>query len=291
MKASRVKIGKEKILLGFGLLIFFAVVYLGRGYLRDAWDYLRRPRLPEATAFRPPVVPAAEAVEESASPFEAGYSTSENYVLETSPRIKKMVDPLAFKGILPAETNLDVPFMSQAPSSDWSMPYQEACEEASLIMIDAFYRGSAGRISKEAAETAIKKLVAFEEGLFGYYEDTTAEETAKLAKEYFGYDLAIVRKFKTAEDLKGVLALGYPVILPAAGKMLNNPNFRNGGPLYHMLVIRGYTPKYFITNDPGTRKGQGYAYDYATLVKAAHDWNGGKVTEGEKLMIVILPKT
>src|SRR3989344_4828168 len=33
-----------------------------------------------------------------------------------------------------AEVNLKVPFTSQAPTGNWDLPYQEACEEASALM-------------------------------------------------------------------------------------------------------------------------------------------------------------
>ena len=40
-----------------------------------------------------------------------------------------------------------------------------------------------------------------------------------------------------------------------------------------MLVIRGYTPTSIITNDPGTRNGLNYAYDFDTLYNANGNWD------------------
>jgi len=70
---------------------------------------------------------------------------------------------------------------------------------------------------------------------------------------------------------------------------LKNPNFRQPGPLYHMFVIKGYTPKEIITNDVGTRKGDGYKYSYAILDKALHDLtdNLDLIAQGRRAMIVI----
>ena len=200
-------------------------------------------------------------------------------------------DPLAFTGKLPAEVNLDVPFTTQAPNSNWDMPYQEACEEASAIMVDGYYRGEHGKIPVDRADKAILDLVAFEKKNYGFYEDTTAEQTAKFIKEAYGYTRVIVKPLTSVEEIKKPLALGYPVIIPFAGKMLGNPNYKNGGPPYHMLVIRGYTGEKFITNDPGTRKGEGYLYDPLTIMNAAHDWTGSKdtVSSGKAYMIVVLP--
>jgi len=77
---------------------------------------------------------------------------------------------------------------------------------------------------------------------------------------------------------------------------LNNPNFKQPGPIYHMLVIKGYNSWEFITNDPGTRKGNSFKYPYSTLINAVHDWNhdlavGGmteaEMAQGAKVMIAV----
>jgi len=99
----------------------------------------------------------------------------------------------------------------------------------------------------------------------------------------------LVLPLSSVNDLKRAVANGYPVIVPASGKELPNPNFRNGGPLYHMLVVKGYTADRIITNDPGTHLGADFTYTYDGLMNAAHDWNGGDVTHGAPVMIIILP--
>lgn len=286
MKRSRLSIVLPMLVVGIGAL------YLGRGFIRDAVELSARPDLPDASAYRPSPQKATGASGQDTSAIEGGYATSQNYILESSPPAKKPPqDPLAFTGTLPAEVNLDVPFTSQAPHANWDLPYQETCEEASALMVDAFYDGRTGVIPVNEADAALKKLVAWQEATFGYYEDTTAAETARILKEYYGYANVLVRPIATVDDIKRPLARGLPVIVPAAGKLLGNPNFRNGGPDYHMLVIRGYTPTLFITNDPGTRKGREYTYSYDTIMNAAHDWTGSKstVTTGKRVMIIVVP--
>jgi hypothetical protein len=187
---------------------------------------------------------------------------------------------------LPNEINLAVPFTPQAPHANWEMPYQEACEEASILMA-AYYKLGKTIDSPEDADREILKLVEFQNDYFGYYEDTTAEETAELAREYYGFGDARIIHNPTVDDIKAELADGNPVIVPAAGRQLGNPNFRGEGPLYHMLVIRGYTEDKFITNDPGTRNGEEFVYDYDVLMNAMHDWNGGEVDTGQKVVIVL----
>lgn len=170
---------------------------------------------------------------------------------------------------IPSEYNLAVPFQPQAPHADWSLPYQEACEEASLIMADRFFSGES--LSLEQMDAAIKDVVAWEQDVFGYYEDTTAGEVARIASDYFNLN-AILDFDVRPENIKRHISQNKLVVVPAAGRELPNPYFTGDGPLYHMLVIRGYTQTQFITNDPGTRRGEQFLYAYDDLINAIHDW-------------------
>lgn len=191
---------------------------------------------------------------------------------------------------LPAEINIAVPFISQAPYAVWDALHKEACEEAAAIMLNGFYQGKK-KIDKEGAELAIQSLAAWEKEKFGYFEDTTAAEVVLILKEYFGLSSAAAVYDISVEDIKKELAAGRPVLVPAAGRLLNNPYYRQPGPLYHMLVIKGYTKDgSFITNDAGTRWGEDFTYKFDVLYKAIHDWvPGGDILTGRKVMIVVLP--
>ncbi len=182
--------------------------------------------------------------------------------------------------------NLRVPFMIQAPQQIWDDLHGEACEEASSIMLAAYYNDEK-EITTEEAESRIMDAVTYEGMTFGYHLDTTADETAQMLREHFEIADAKVIKIDSVDDIKKRLNAGHPVIIPAYGKALGNPNFRNGGPLYHMLVIKGYTNTHFITNDPGTRRGADYVYDFETIWESIHDWNGGDVPNGAKVMISV----
>lgn len=188
---------------------------------------------------------------------------------------------------LAAEVNLAIPFAVQAPYQNWEAPYDEFCEEASVLMAASYIlnRTLPNAATIDAGLLAIK---AFEEERFGYYKDTTAEETAVILREYFNISNVAVVYDPTIEDIKKAIAAGRAVIVPAAGRQLLNPYFRQPGPLYHMLVIKGYLRDgTFITNDPGTRRGADFLYDPEVLLGAVHDWNGGDVENGRKVMIVV----
>lgn len=124
------------------------------------------------------------------------------------------------------------------------------------------------------------------EASHGFGFDVTTTELSAIAKSLFGLNTGVVKKNISIDDIKKELADGKPVIVPAAGKMLPNPNFRNGGPNYHMLVIKGYDSNGFITNDPGTRLGKDFRYSFNDLYNAIHDYASPNILNGEKNYLV-----
>ena len=192
-------------------------------------------------------------------------------------------------GELPTAINLPVPFTTQAPFSNWDLPYQEACEEASALMEIRYVFGNS-ILSSEDADAAILDLVKTNEEILQYPYDQTAKQVQELISEI---DSAIKTRLitdPTIEELKREIASGNVIIVPAAGRLLRNPFFNRPGPVYHMLVLRGYTSDgYFITNEPGTKRGEGYLYTLERIMDAMHDWNGGEVENGQKIVIVVEP--
>jgi hypothetical protein len=199
---------------------------------------------------------------------------------------ESLVNENIFGGSLPAEFNLAVPFTPQAPFAVWDELHDEACEETAVMMVDAFFTNRS--FTPQSADDEINAIVNWELQTFGYWLDTTAEETAQILREKYGYQNVKVVYDIDINDIKWEVASGHPVILPAAGQLLGNIYFQQPGPLYHMLVVRGWTKDgQIITNDPGTKRGEGYLYDPDVLINAVHDWNGGDVENGRKAMIVV----
>ena len=87
--------------------------------------------------------------------------------------------------------------------------------------------------------------------------------------------------------MKEELSKGHIIIAPFAGRQLGNPFYSNEGPLYHMMVIKGYDEKHFITNDVGTKRGQIFIYPYKTIMPAMHEWNDTDMNLGAKKVIVM----
>lgn len=202
------------------------------------------------------------------------------------------MDPLPTRIAQPTETevviknkySLDVPFIVQAPFANWDARHEESCEEASLIMVKYFKDGTRVK-NLNAGDQDLNKLLDWEDAN-SYKVDVTLKELSQIAKDYYGMKTGRIIKNPSVNDLKKEITQGRPIIVPAAGKILPNPSFRNGGPKYHMLVIKGYDEKEFITNDPGTRNGDGFRYTYDGLMNAIHDWNQQDIMLGQRAVLV-----
>lgn len=174
---------------------------------------------------------------------------------------------------LPAELNLPVPFTPQAPSANWDELHNEACEEAAAIMSSAYFASSSEiTLKPEFVENEINKLTLWQDQNFGYHLDTTLEETGQIISEVYGLKTKVIKDF-TLNDIKTELAQNHLIIISESGRMLKNPYYKQPGPLYHMLLIRGYDQDNLITNDSGTKNGMNYLYSFSTIYDAAADWD------------------
>ncbi len=187
---------------------------------------------------------------------------------------------------LPPTILIEVPFLVQAPTGNWDMPYQEACEEASIIMLHHFIEGTA--VTPAQADEEILKMVEWENARFNYSADITIAEAKRVAEDYYKHRGQLFYDF-TIDDMKRLLAEGHPIIVPLAGRDIGNPYYSGEGPWYHMLVVTGYDGNYFITNDVGTKRGRNFRYPQKRLFDAIHDWTGVKedIRTGRKAMLVL----
>ncbi len=208
-----------------------------------------------------------------------------------------------------------VPFTPQAPTANWDELHNEACEEASAIMVAAALKaqdtntGEQVDISPEYistenppdqyyskldpsfVESEITKLTDWENDNLGYHLSINTYEAARMIEEVYNLDTEVVPY--NVSKLKKVLGGGKRmIILPANGQLLKNPNFKQPGPIYHMFVVTGYNATQIITNDPGTRKGYNYKYDYSTVKSAVGNWEPDPhaVNLDNKLMIIVSRK-
>lgn len=186
--------------------------------------------------------------------------------------------------------DIPVPFTSQAPEANWTEPWFNACEETSVVMVDSYYQKQ--ELSKFTAKEKIIEIFAIKNSAYGYSLDESAESIASFINNFLPWE-AMLKTNPTLEDLKTELDRGNPVIIPAAGKLLHNPHFRNGGPVYHMLVVSGYdeVDEEFITQEPGTRFGKNYRYSFATVMNALHNYAPYKsIYDGARVAIFTRPQ-
>ncbi len=192
--------------------------------------------------------------------------------------------------LISQEKIISVPFADQAPFKDWGDPYQEACEETSIIMAKAFKDGNnAEDLDKSYINEQILALVDYQNKNWSGHHDLDTQLTLKLMQDFYGLD-GKIETINSADDIKEILAQGKIIIAPTYGKKLDNPNFTAPGPVYHMLVIKGYTNTNFITNDPGVWQGKSFNYPFDTLFMAIADLpqeaagKKGYIKEHEDLM-------
>lgn len=194
---------------------------------------------------------------------------------------------------VPTKVRQPVVFVVQAPHAQWDNElYQDACEEASVLMAGSWISGRDAKYSKEEATAELEKMFAFETKHYGQAYDLSAADTAQFFKDYYDSRQAHVVYDIGVNDIIGEIADGHLVIVPSDGQKLGNPYFTEPGPERHMLVITGYDQKKkeFITNDPGTRRGEDYRYDFETLIAAVRDYPTGHkepITQERTAMIVI----
>ena len=181
----------------------------------------------------------------------------------------------------PTSALIEMDFSAQAPYANWDQPWQDACEEASIVMVK--YYLDQVPLSNDIMNQEILKMVPWQEENFEGHLDLPAIKTLELAIGFYQLD-GKVDTLVNIENIKKYIANGVPVIIPANGKKLNNPNFTNGGPDYHMLVIKGYTETEIITNDPGTRNGESYKYSYQTILDSTSN------PEGQPGSLILLKK-
>jgi len=261
------------------ILLVVVVLYFFRVSIKGYWDLRQRKMdLPQEMSVKD--------IKKNESPPASATSTKPIVLPTPNNGGLEPAKDRPIKELL-VEINLAVPFVSQAPFRVWDEMHEETCEEASALMVNGFYKEE--KYTSQQIEDELQKMNAWELENFGYFSDTTAEETARMMKGVYNLDAEVIYDI-TIEDIKKELASGHPVIIPAAGKILPNPYFSNGGPVYHMLVLKGYTKDgKFISNDPGTNTlGENFTYAFDALYTAIHDWvSDGDILTGRKAMVVV----
>jgi hypothetical protein len=219
-------------------------------------------------------------------------------ITQTERFVEDIKDTVAPKPTTITETGLPdshlikTAFVPQAPFKDWSEPWQDACEEASLLTVRYYYINN--NPTPETIKTDILSMIAFEQKQ-GWSDSVNVSQMAVIAKDYLNLTPKTITN-PSVLDIKTYIAANTPIIVPAAGKVLyqENKNFKSGGPYYHNLVILGYNDQkqQFTVHDVGTQYGAYFHYSYSLLMSAIHDFpvSGNKedINSGSKTVLVLV---
>lgn len=251
------------------LIILGSIFYFNRVQIKEYFVREEKIELPEEIKFeeiqeREDIIDEHLIVEEDNVDVEVG--ETQNFASIQTEEINPAPNSQFGDGI-----NLAVPFTIQSPDQKWDEPYKEGCEEASLLMVQAFLNDN--DITVSSALKDIGEMVDWQMDNFNGHFDLPVNMTSQMANDFLELKSNIIY-LNSIEDIKEIVKSGYPVILPTAGRELGNPNFTGEGPLYHMLVAKGFIQDgSIITNDPGTRKGENYIYNQDVFWNAIADWD------------------
>ncbi len=174
--------------------------------------------------------------------------------------------------IIPKEYDIqNMDFFSQAPHGNRNQPYQDACEEASLLIWQYYLNN----ITKTKAEynKDLLAMVALEMEMLWYFESTTIMEMKQIINRRDPTIKAHIIEHPTIRDIEREISQNNVVVAPLYGKWLKNPHYALGGPEYHFLVIKGYNQANFITHDVWTSRWENREYTKNIIMENIHDRN------------------
>lgn len=202
---------------------------------------------------------------------EQGITTS-GPTLETP----KPTTPEVSPATKPEKVALDVPYVSEAPNNIWVGPWKNACEEASITMVEKFYKGEKV-VNLTEAKAFMQMLFDVQDKVFGSNANSDAERSNYLVNNYSSFK-GVIKTNPTIEEIKRQIDGGHPVIAFHNGFNLKNPNipFLPTGSAYHSTVVEGYddNKKEFIVDDPGDEiDGVNHRYGYNLYMNSLNDYN------------------
>ena len=122
----------------------------------------------------------------------------EEKIKDTSLKIETIQETIAPKPTkildngMPNKHLIETVFVPQSPEKNWGQPWQDACEEASLLTVDLYYKGVV-KIDSQTAKDAILNMINFEETQ-NYTHDMNNYQMSFVAQNYL---LTKTKIFKT----------------------------------------------------------------------------------------------
>lgn len=209
--------------------------------------------------------------------------------ITTQPSVEQTIvekkEPV-IKKVLPPSVTLGVPFYPQAPDNKRILPWTEACSEANLVLAAYYIQNKT--LTKDQFKKDILAMTKVQEKFFDTYIEISMVELKKLYDRFYPkIGTSKIIDNPTIDQIKEELAQWNIVIVPTAGKELNNPYYLEYAPRFHTVLIRWYDDKYFYANDVGISRGENFPYLQEVIMEANHDLVDGDITQGAKRILVI----
>lgn len=183
----------------------------------------------------------------------------------------------------PQSVILNVPYVMQAPFGNWNDRRQQyGCEEAAIVMAMAWVRSATNSptdtIFKEEALRDIINMSEYEKVIYGFFEDTNAQDTARLIKDIYQHQNVEVKENISSETIKQELANNRVVIIPLNTRETGMSVYSNG-PIRHTVIAVGYDDKNdeIIVHDPIFSGGEYLWIPSERLDKALWNYTSGNL--------------
>ncbi len=204
-------------------------------------------------------------------------------IIEEKPIEEEVV---VIKKALPPSVTLGVPFYMQAPDNKRVLPWTEACSEANLVLAAYYIQNKV--LTKDQFKKDILAMTKVQDKFFDTYIEIPMVELKKLYDRFYPkIGTSKIIENPTIEQIKEELSQGNIVIVPTAGKELNNPYYLEYAPRFHTVLIRWYDDKYFYANDVGISRGENFPYLQEVIMEANHDLVDGDISQWAKRILVI----
>jgi uncharacterized protein YvpB len=194
----------------------------------------------------------------------------------SNPIVKPIATTTVDTTVASKTVSLNVPYISEAPDNIWTGSWKNACEEASIAMVDRFYAGST-TVSIAAAKSFLQKLFDVEDKVYGSNANSDTVRSNYLIDNHTNFKGTIVTN-PTIDQIKAEIRAGHPVIAFHHGFDLHNANipFLATGSSYHSTVVAGFDDAkgVFLVNDPGDEiDSKNHLYTYETYMSSLHDYD------------------
>ena len=188
--------------------------------------------------------------------------------------------------IIPQKYDIqNMQFFSQAPYWNWNQPYQDACEEASLLIW--YYYIKWLNKNKSEYNKDLLKMVQLEMDILWYFESTTIMEMKQIINTRDPNIKAKIIEHPTVRDIEKEISQNNAVIAPFYGKGINNPHYALWWPEYHFMVIKWYDKDNFITHDVWTIRWSNRHYNKKLIMENLHDRNRIDVTKWAPRILIL----